>query len=227
VIDPDKVIEFQVVTDPGDPPGITAFLERPPVINGISPELSRPAEIVGRHAGNKGRPALLIQFEKRWIPPHIGAVVMDIAGQISHDGYPEAFAVVLEGPPLAEEKILAELLLCDQGGDFLDSRPEGPEPPVVKLPRPSGPGLLPKERLEGTEEGVFIEPVPFIPAEGLIIVSEAPPACRKPLPGLAEDFFLVGGNKSILDAPLRKARRSGKIAPAQKTIFDELFRAHE
>jgi hypothetical protein len=45
---------------------------------------------------------------------------MDIIGQISHDGDPEAVAVILESPPLAEEKKLAELLLCDQRGYFLD-----------------------------------------------------------------------------------------------------------
>src|SRR5512137_2403563 len=214
VIDPDKVEELQIVTDPRDPPGITGLPERIPVIHGIPPELSLPAEVVRRHAGDKDRTALFIELEKRWAPPHIGAVVMDIIGQISHDGDPEAVAVILEGPPLAEEKKLAELLLCDQRGDFLDARPEGPDPPVVKFPRPAGPGLPPEERLEGAEEGVFIEPVPFIPAEGLIIVTEAPPTCGKPLPGLAEDSFLAGGNESILDATMGKAGRPGKVCPA-------------
>jgi hypothetical protein len=149
---------------------------------------------------------------------------VDIAGQISHDRNPEAVTVVLEGPPLAEEKILPELLLSHQVSDFLDVRPESSNPPVVEFPRPSGPGLPPKERFEGTKEGVFLEPVPFIPAEGLIIVSDAPPTCRKPLPGLAKDFFLVGGNESILYATLRKARRPGQIASIQKPFFDKSLR---
>jgi hypothetical protein len=227
VIDPHKVEEFHVVTNSRDPPGITAFPERTPVIHGISPELSRPAEVIRRHTGDKGRIALFIEFEQRWVPPHIGAVVVDIAGQISHDRDPEAVTVVLEGPPLAEEKILPELLLSHQEGDFLDVRPEGPDPPVVELPRPPGPGLPPKERFEGTKEGVFLEPVPFIPAEGLIIGSDAPPACRKPLPGLAEDFFLEGGNEPIIHATLRKAGRTGQIAPFQKTFFDKSLRTDE
>ena len=60
MIDPHKVEEFQVVTNPRDPPGIMAFPERTPVIDGIPPELSRPPEIIRRHAGDKGRTALFI-----------------------------------------------------------------------------------------------------------------------------------------------------------------------
>ena len=77
--------------------------------------------------------------------------MMDVIGQIPHDQDPLAVAVILESPPLSEEKILAELFLFDEGGDFLDSRPEGPDPPIMKLSRPSGPGLPSKERLESPE----------------------------------------------------------------------------
>ena len=152
---------------------------------------------------------------------------MDIVGQISHDADPEAVAVILEGPPLAEEKILAELLLCDQCGDLLDVRPQGPDPPVVKLPRPSGPGLSPKERLEGAEEGILVQPMPFISTEGLVIVLDTSPAGRKPLPGQAQDSFLKCGREPEIDVAMGKTRRPGQVAPAQKTLFDQSLGADD
>ena len=60
MIDAQKIGQNQLVTNPGDPPLITAILMGFPIIERISPELAGGGEIVRRNTGDNGWIPVLI-----------------------------------------------------------------------------------------------------------------------------------------------------------------------
>ena len=173
VIDADEIEEFQVVADPVDPPGIAAFLQSIPVVYRVSPELPCPAEVVGRHPGDKGSPSPRVELEQGGVCPDIGAVVVHVAGQIPHDGHAETVAVIFQGPPLPEEQVLTETLPLCEGRHLHSARQRGFHAAPAQLPRPAVPCLPPVDGLESPEQAVIVEPLLLVPAECFVLIAEA------------------------------------------------------
>src|SRR5215471_4039423 len=63
VIKANRIHVSEQGTQAVDRPAITGCANRIPVVNGIAPQLSLGAEIVGRHTGNEAWPALLVEQE--------------------------------------------------------------------------------------------------------------------------------------------------------------------
>src|SRR5271165_5602034 len=57
--------------------------KRLPIIDGIAPELSLRAEIIGRDTGNEPRPLMFIQQEQFRVGPHIARVGRNEKGQVT------------------------------------------------------------------------------------------------------------------------------------------------
>src|SRR5580704_1089397 len=63
VIQANHIDVSQHSTQPIDAPPITTRMHGVPVVNGIAPQLTLRAEIIGRNSGNEAWPMLLIQLE--------------------------------------------------------------------------------------------------------------------------------------------------------------------
>src|SRR5271154_590018 len=63
VIQANHIDMGQQSTEPIDAPPITSRTHSIPVVNGIAPQLTLRAEIIGRNSGNEAGPMLLIEHE--------------------------------------------------------------------------------------------------------------------------------------------------------------------
>ena len=71
------------------------------------------AEVVGRHAGDDGRLAVLIELKQLAIGPHVGAVAGDVNRYVAHDLDVPRVGSFADGRPLSEKKKLNVLLVAD------------------------------------------------------------------------------------------------------------------
>jgi hypothetical protein len=58
-------------TEAIDAPAIAGPAQLVPVVDGVAPELSLGAEIIGGHAGHEARPVLFVQQEQFRIGPNV------------------------------------------------------------------------------------------------------------------------------------------------------------
>ena len=167
VIDADAIDQRQQGTKALDPPGVSGLLEDIPPVVGISPQLAGRAEVVGRHAGEHGRPAVGVEPEQLSARPDVGAVVRDEDRQIAHDLDRSRAAGVAHALPLLEEQKLRQLVQPDLSSAA--RRPPRDRRWIalrdVGLPR--RPGDLTVRILDGHEQREVVQPARVRAAEAI------------------------------------------------------------
>lgn len=128
------------------------------MIEGISPALTRLAEIVGGNTGDDGGKPRIVEIEEMLVGPDIRAVVGDEDGEIADDTDATVVGVFFQGIPLTAELILNEGLEANFSIEFLGGIEEGGRIATCERSRPEVPGGTIERFLEGHEEGVVPEP---------------------------------------------------------------------
>ena len=95
------------------PPGITAGLMLLPVINRISPKLSKLCKGIRRAACNLKRHAFFIQLKELRMSPYIGRVCCNINRNITNNSNIIFCSIISKCIPLLKEKILQHLVIFD------------------------------------------------------------------------------------------------------------------
>jgi hypothetical protein len=122
MIQPDHIDVGQQSSQPGDAPTIAGLPKSVPVINGVAPKLSRRAEIIGRHAGDDARPALLIQQKQLRDEPTRRSSREKQKRASRRSSLRPCVSVRLEPLGLAEQEELREANLVDLIGQFAPRR---------------------------------------------------------------------------------------------------------
>ena len=113
VVDPDRVVEEEGALHAGPPPGEILRPVPVPVIDRVSPELSRRGKSVRRASGDYGRTPFAVQLEVLRMAPGIRAVHSDIDRQIADYADPVFVGVIFDRLPLQEKHILQEAIETD------------------------------------------------------------------------------------------------------------------
>ena len=165
MIDADAIDERQQGAKPIDPPAVSGPFEHIPPVVGIPPQLPGRAEIVGRHAGEHGRPAVGVEAKQLPSRPDVGAVVRHENRQVAHDLNRSRAAGVMHTLPLLEEQKLRQLVQPDLPGaarrPLHDRRWIAPRD--VGLPR--RPRSLTVGILDGHEQREVVQPARLRAAE--------------------------------------------------------------
>src|ERR1700722_7916282 len=119
VIEANHIDVSQQSTQPVDAPPIPSRTQGIPVVNGIAPQLTLRAEIVGRNSGDKARAPLLIEQEKFWVGPDIAGIRRNEKGQVADQADAFGVSVRFELIGLAEEQKLRKANLIDLIGQLV------------------------------------------------------------------------------------------------------------
>src|SRR5271169_1275855 len=85
-----------------DAPLESGLAQGVPVVDGIAPELSLGAEVVGRHAGDETRPKVVIEEKKLGASPHITRIRRYEKWQITNQANALGVSIFLETIRLPE-----------------------------------------------------------------------------------------------------------------------------
>src|SRR6202050_2874090 len=96
VIQANHIDVSQQSTHPIDAPPIASGAHGIPVVNGIAPQLTLRAEIIGRNSGNEAWPTLLIEQEQLRVCPNITGIRRNKEGQIADQAHALGVGVLLE-----------------------------------------------------------------------------------------------------------------------------------
>src|SRR5580658_5944331 len=113
VIQANHIDVSQQSPQPIDAPPITSRTHGIPVVNGIAPQLTLRAEIIGRNSGDEARPLLLIEQEKLRVRPNITGIRGNKEGQIADQAHAPGMGMLLELMGLAEQQELGEANLIN------------------------------------------------------------------------------------------------------------------
>src|SRR5260370_11331211 len=94
-----------------DPPSKSIGSQNLPVVQRISPELARFAEIIRRHAGNDGWCSIVIQLEIFAISPNICRIMRDEKRQVADDPNAPLATINPQRIPLSKKQELEKFLL--------------------------------------------------------------------------------------------------------------------
>ena len=113
VVQANHVDVSQQSAEPIDAPSITSRTQGIPVVNGIAPQLTRCAEIIGRNSGDESWPMLLIEQEELRVRPNITGIRGNKERQIADQAYTPGMGMLLELIGLAEQQELCEANLIN------------------------------------------------------------------------------------------------------------------
>src|ERR1700733_3661087 len=113
MIHADHIYMIQQGTQPIDTPTITSRPQGVPVVNGIAPQLTLRAEIVGGNPGDKAWPTSLIEQEEFRVSPNVTGIRGDEKGQITDQAHALGVSVFFELIGLAEQEELRKANLID------------------------------------------------------------------------------------------------------------------
>ena len=88
------------------PPGVAVGRHPGVVVEGIAPQLTVLAEVVGRHARHPGRIVALVQLIVFWMGPHVSRVQRHVDGHVAKDAHATLMRIGAQGVPLPEEQVL-------------------------------------------------------------------------------------------------------------------------
>src|SRR5256885_5222976 len=103
VVHAKQVQMFEGETETINPPAEIALRDAVPAIGWAAPALAIGAEVIGRNAADRIHVVILVQIEKRWMAPYVGAVVFDVKRQIAEDRNIPLAAIFPELRPLAKK----------------------------------------------------------------------------------------------------------------------------
>ena len=110
MIDSYYIIKFQAVSHTLHPPAIIVFFKFLPVIQRISPQLTRSGKSIRRTACNGFRVIILIKLQHLRICPRIGTVQCDIDRNISDNTDSLLICICFQFSPLCSETILLKAI---------------------------------------------------------------------------------------------------------------------
>ena len=85
MIDPEAVTDPEQVLHPVHPPREILPFDLLPLVHRVSPPLPGPAEVVGRHPGNRTGSSVTIEPEQVPVGPDISALVCRVEGEVPDD----------------------------------------------------------------------------------------------------------------------------------------------
>ena len=141
-----------------DPPAIAVGRQRGPSVERVAPELAGGAEVVGRHAGDDGRRAALVELEQLRVGPDVGAVVGDEDRDVADDADLARVGICAHPRPLARRTATGRTAGC------APTRPGDAGPRRARparggaTPGPGGPRRAAVRLLERHEQGEVVEP---------------------------------------------------------------------
>src|ERR1039457_322855 len=91
-----------------DAPAVPVLAERIPVVNGIAPQLPLRAEVFGRHASYKLRPAGLVQKKQLRVGPNIAGIGCNEKRQVANERHSLRMRVLFSLLPLPGHQKLLE-----------------------------------------------------------------------------------------------------------------------
>ena len=161
MIDAYDVIEAQRSPNAAQPPAVAACLHAIPAVEGIAPELTGGAKIVGWHPSDNGRLELLIQEKFAWIGPGVRAVHRHKNRNVTNDLNAPLIGIGFELLPLAVEKPLVKFMAMYRGGMGGRGRLQGrrltaAQPHFPLIPRLPAVGIF-----ERHKKGKVVEPIGF------------------------------------------------------------------
>src|SRR3984957_18362076 len=113
VIQANHIDVSQQSTQPIDAPSITSRTQDIPVVNGIAPQLTLRAEIIGRNSGDEARPMLLIEQEELRVRPNVTGIRGNKEGEIPDQAHALGMGMLPELIGLAEHHKLREANLIN------------------------------------------------------------------------------------------------------------------
>ena len=165
MIQPHQIDQSAGALNACDPPAVVLGLVGRPAVQGVAPALAGGAEAIGRHAGDHGGAACLIELKQFWAGPDLRTLVGDENRDVTHDPHATRVGIVLEPAPLTKKHPLAKLpepvgpslgQACPGQGCRL--APGQGLSPVV-------PGLIRVLRLQSHEQGIVVQPGSVLPAK--------------------------------------------------------------
>ena len=178
MVDAQGVVELELEGDAPQPPGVAVLLHCFPTEQRVAPQLAVGGEGVGGAARHLNGQAVFVQLELLRVGPHVGAVQRHIDGQVSDNGHAFFVGVLLQPPPLPEEKILHLLPECNLPGVFFPGLFQSAGPAQAQLLGPLQPGEPAVVLLQSHEQGVILQPVRLLRTEicqaGRVLSCQAP-----------------------------------------------------
>src|SRR5262249_46212527 len=146
----------------------------------------------------RGLPVRIEEEELR-IGPDVSRIRGDEDGRVADDADAALVGELLQGPPLAREQKLAELVPADGVRLFLASALQRLGLALDQRRRPFVPALALVRLLQRHEERVVIEPGRALTLEGLKSIAQTAGAARlKIAPGLSEKRALERNDRPII-----------------------------
>ena len=106
MIDPEHIIDFTQITNPGGPPPVTILFHIIPVKQWISPQLSISRKSIWRTSRHLSWPFVLIQLKQFRVCPHVHTVQRHIDRKISYNLKSCLIGIFSQSLPLFKEQIL-------------------------------------------------------------------------------------------------------------------------
>ena len=225
VVKPHDVDERAKLPEASLPPAVAVLLHRRPVVLRVAPQLSRRAEVVGRHARDRLRRAVLVEREQALVRPDVDAVVRDEDGHVAHDFDALLSRVVVQVFPLFVKQILPELLAADLVRQALSRRTKRGVLSLFQLGLPLEPRRFLVLNLQGLEERVVVKP-------GRLLIAEIPESVAfslflEVLPRTLQMLLLECPCPLIIDESRRTVGRRLHVTRCKQSVVDEHIERNE
>src|SRR2546422_7785466 len=113
MIETDHIHVGEQRTESIDAPAIAGLSQRLPVVDGVAPELSLGAEVIGGHAGDELWPPLFVQQEQVRVGPNVARVRRNEKGQIANQAHALSSGISTKPVTLAKQEELSKADLID------------------------------------------------------------------------------------------------------------------
>ena len=227
VVDAHGVIELAGGAQAPDPPAVAVRAHAVPVVERVAPELAVGSEVVGRHAGDLRRAALIVELEVLALRPHVRAVKRNIDRHVADD--PDALPADVRAQriPLAEEQILRENAEADIVREKLLIPAQhvlaAAETELLVLPLDPRPHT--EVTLRGGIERIAAQPAFVFTVERLYVPALALPAA---LAGAAQEAGSSGIERAVIRSRRVAAEGYGiDFLAREKAVIDKLLKVDE
>ena len=113
MVDTDEIGQFGRRAQAVHPPGIAVGRMPVPVVQRVAPELAIFGKIIGRHAGDRFRAAVTVDFKDLGMRPGIGAVERNVDRHVAEQADAVRVGVIAQPLPLFEKEELQHLDIGD------------------------------------------------------------------------------------------------------------------
>ena len=163
MVDADHVIERRIALHPLRPPDKAVLYHLGPVVQRVSPELSRLGKSIGRNTRHLRRKlGLPVQLELLLAAPHIRAVKGHIQRNIADDGDSSLIGVIPDLLPLLPELELDKLPVINLLGQLLPHPGQRLRLSSADILFPVHPARFLMAFLQGHIHGIVIQPVDIL-----------------------------------------------------------------